>query len=145
MVQNGSTIPPLPPMTTKTKPKEVRLTIPVTEEVHKVFQTIGEATSMPTGRAMGEWLADTIDAAKFMAEKVVQARAAPRLVAQEMHAYALGLVDETSAVLDKVRQTGRTGTGASGSPRAPGQAARSIPPSNTGVTNLSKKPGRGSR
>jgi len=62
---------------------------------------------MSTGRAMGEWLADTIEAASFMAEKLEQARAAPRIVAREMHAYALGLADETGALLEKVRQKGR--------------------------------------
>ena len=42
-----------------------------------------------------------------MAEKLEQARAAPRIVAREMHAYALGLADETGALLEKVRQKGR--------------------------------------
>ena len=71
---------------------------------------------MPVGRAMGEWLGDTIEAAQLMAEKLEQARAAPRLVMQEMHAYALGLADETGALLDKVRK-GAEGAGGAGASR----------------------------
>lgn len=103
------------PMQTTT-PKTVRLTIPVSPEVHQVFQRIAEASSIGTGRAMGNWLQDTIEAAEFMADKLVQARAAPRIVAQEMHAYALGLADETGEVLRRLRE-GNT------------------PPSNTGVNS----------
>lgn len=55
---------------------------------------------------MGEWLTDTLEAAEFMAEKVEQARAAPKLVMQEMHAYALGLADETGDLLERIRKKG---------------------------------------
>lgn len=50
--------------------KEVRLTIPVSVEVHEAFTRIAKATKMPVGRAMGEWLGDTIEAAQLMAEKL---------------------------------------------------------------------------
>ena len=60
------------------------MTIPVSAEVHEAFTRIAKATKMPVGRAMGEWLGDTIEAAQLMAEKLEQARAAPRLVMQEM-------------------------------------------------------------
>lgn len=86
----------------------VRVTVPVTEQVRETFQRMAKAGGMSTGRAMGEWLADTVDAAQFMAEKMEQARAAPRIVAHEMHAYALGLTDETSELLERVREKGRT-------------------------------------
>lgn len=82
----------------------VRLTISVTPEVHATFQRLANAGSMSISRAMGDWLGDTIDAASFMAEKMEQARAAPKLVARELHAYALGLADETSQVLQAVRK-----------------------------------------
>ena len=59
------------------KTGEIRLTIPVTPEVHAAFTRIAHAASIPVGRAMGEWLADTIDAAQFMAETMEKARAAP--------------------------------------------------------------------
>lgn len=85
----------------------VRLTITVTPEVHAAFRRLADASGMSMGKAMGEWLGDTLEAVEFMAEKMEQARAAPRLVMQEMHAYALGLADETKQVLDKVKKRER--------------------------------------
>ena len=108
--------------------KEVRLTIPVSAEVHEAFTRIAKATKMPVGRAMGEWLGDTIEAAQLMAEKLEQARAAPRLVMQEMHAYALGLADETGALLDKVRKEGQKAREGRARADRPATAAPTTPP-----------------
>ena len=85
----------------------VRLTITVTPEVHAAFRRLADASGMSMGKAMGEWLGDTLEAVEFMAEKMEQARAAPRLVMQEMHAYALGLADKTKQVLEQVKKRGR--------------------------------------
>ena len=123
--------------------KEVRLTIPVSAEVHESFTRIAKATKMPVGRAMGEWLGDTIEAAQLMAEKLEQARAAPRLVMQEMHAYALGLADETGALLDKVRKEGQKAREGRARADRPATAAPTTPPSNTGVTNTKTRTRKG--
>ena len=109
------TLPPSLSSAEREPSPTVRVTVPVRQDVLDTFQRLAKAGSMSTGRAMGEWLADTIEAASFMAEKLEQARAAPRIVAREMHAYALGLADETGALLEKVRQKGRVD-------RAQGQA-----------------------
>lgn len=87
---------------------------------------------MSTGRAIAEWLADTVEAAQFMALKVEQARAAPRIVMQELHAYALGMADETGALLDKVREKGREGAGGMPKAHAGARTAQSPPSCNTG-------------
>ena len=123
--------------------KEVRLTIPVSAEVHEAFTRIAKATKMPVGRAMGEWLGDTIEAAQLMAEKLEQARAAPRLVMQEMHAYALGLADETGALLDKVRKEGQKAREGRARADRPATAASTTPPSNTGVTTTKTRTRKG--
>ena len=130
-----------PPPTIETK--EVRLTIPVSAEVHEAFTRIAKATKMPVGRAMGEWLGDTIEAAQLMAEKLEQARAAPRLVMQEMHAYALGLADETGALLDKVRKEGQKAREGRARADRPATAAPTTPPSNTGVTTTKTRTRKG--
>ena len=118
---------------------EIRLTIPVTPEVHEAFTRISKAAKMPVGRAMGEWLADTLDAAQFMAETLEKARRAPKLVAQELHAYALGIGDESAELLRKLREEGRTGAGRGGpAGTARPAAGRTTPPSNTGVTTPKK-------
>lgn len=118
--------------------QNIRLTITVTPEVHEAFQRLAKTSSMSLGRAMGEWLGDTVDAAQFMADTMEKARAAPRLVAQELHAYALGLGDETGALIEKLREKGR----AERSAQPPARPART-PLSNTGVTNKKNKPQRG--
>lgn len=122
----------------------VRVTVPVRQDVLETFQRLAKAGSMSTGRAMGDWLADTIEAAQFMAEKMEQARAAPKIVIREMHAYAQGMADETGALMEQLRQKGRTDR-AQGRMRSTAQApgpAGTHPPSNTGVTT---KRARGAR
>ena len=111
----------------------VRLTITVTPEVHAAFRRLADASGMSMGKAMGEWLGDTLEAVEFMAEKMEQARAAPRLVMQEMHAYALGLADETKQVLANVKERERAGrTSAArartGGPHAPAAPTAPTPP-----------------
>ena len=112
----------------------VRVTVPVRSDVLETFQRLAKAGSMSTGKAMGEWLADTSDAAQFMAQKMEQARAAPRIVAREMHAYALGLADETGALIERVREKGREARQRGATSGAPGDGATGpTPPScNTG-------------
>jgi len=106
----------------------VRLTISVSPEVHATFARLAKASGISLSRAMGEWLGDTIEAASFTADKVEQARAAPKIVMREMHAYALGLADETGALLDRVRQAKAPGVGK----RSATAGDLSPPPSNTG-------------
>lgn len=84
----------------------VRLTISVTPEVHEAFTRLSKASGVSLSRAMGEWLADTLDAVTYTAQKVEEARAAPKLVMRQMHAYALGLADETGSLLDSLRAKG---------------------------------------
>jgi hypothetical protein len=127
--------------------KNVRLTITVTPEVHQIFTRFAKAASMPVGRAMGEWLGDTIEAAAFTAQKMEEARAAPAMVAREMHAYALGIADETGSLLAKMRHAGEAERASrSGSPPAgPLRGNPNTPPSNTGVTTIKHKFTRGTK
>ena len=101
----------------------MRLTISVTPEVHSTFQRLANAGSMSISRAMGDWLADTLDAVTYTAQKMEQARAAPKLVAREMHSYALGLVDVTSQTIEAVR----TGAPVPPAPETPGPSSASAP------------------
>jgi hypothetical protein len=104
---------------------------------------------MSISRAMGDWLGDSIEAAQFMAQKMEQARAAPKLVMAEMHAYAMGLVDETGTVIEQMRRAGRLERAQALAPAQPatGPGTSPIPPSsNTGgkgtrVRSNPKRPG----
>lgn len=89
-------------------PDVVRVTVPVRADVLEAFQRLAKAGSTSTGRAMGDWLADTVEAVEFMAEKMEEARSAPKRVIRELHGYALGLADETGALIEEIRQKGRT-------------------------------------
>lgn len=119
-------------MKTTTPPsKDIRLTIPVTPEVHAAFTRISNASGMPVGRAMAEWLGDTLEAAEYLADMLEKARSAPRLVAQQLHAYAHGLTDETGALLQRIREEGKR-AGRSSTRSGLADPAFSPPSCNTG-------------
>lgn len=126
--------------TPSTASEPVRLSITVTPEVHAAFRRLADASGMSMGRAMGEWLGDTLEAVEFMAEKMEQARAAPRIVMQEMHAYALGLADETKQVLEKVKKREREGRGSAGVARTRAHSATADAPSPRPVIRGVKSP-----
>jgi hypothetical protein len=115
--------------------KPPRVSVPVTDEVLQVFQRLAAASGTSTGKAMAEWLADTVEAAEFMAQTLERARAAPKVVMREMHAYAMGLADETGELMRQIAkksEADRAGGRASGAPHA-GPVGLPIPPScNTG-------------
>lgn len=128
-------------MTSTTTSDSIRLTITVTPEVHATFQRFAKASGMSLGRAMGEWLGDTLEGAELLASQMERARAAPKAAIREMHAFALGLTDETGALMRKISEEGRAARGdASASPRA---VRGAIPPSsNTGGKGLRKAQGK---
>lgn len=95
---------------TDEKTKTVRVTVPVTPEVQEVFKRLAAASGMSVGKAMGEWLADTSDAAISMADLLEQARQQPKMVARQMHSYALGLTDLTTELLEGLSKRGATVT-----------------------------------
>lgn len=118
-------------MKTPPTPARVRLTISVSPEVHDTFTRMAQAGGMSVSRAMGDWLGDTLDAATHMTTLMERARQAPKIVARELHAYALGLADETASVLDTMRK-GRSAATTGRGDAAGGAERHSPPPGNTG-------------
>lgn len=130
-----------PPSLTRNDSEErVRLTISVSPEVHATFQRMAAATGTSLGRAMGDWLADTHEAAQFMADAVERARQAPKLALRELHGILLGTADETAQALSAMRRGVAGSPGADRRSRAaPGMAAAPLPPSsNTGGKSTGK-------
>jgi siderophore synthetase component len=131
--------------------KPPRVSVPVSDEVLEVFKRLAKASNMSTGAAIAEWLGDTVEAAEFMATQMEKARAAPKAVMREMHAYALGLADETGELMrtivakgqaDRAAANGRRGAVA---PPSSG-ASVSVPPScNTGGKVTGEKPSHNHR
>lgn len=110
----------------------VRLTISVRPEVHAVYTRMAQASSMSVSRCMGDWLADTLDAAQHVTNLMEKARAAPKMVTREVHAYALGLADEATALMERLREKGADGAGAGAAPHGAARAAGVPPSGNTG-------------
>lgn len=90
-----------------TTPTKLRVTVPVTPEVQETFKRLSEASGVSVGKAMGEWLQDTMDAALAMAELMEKAREQPKLAMREIHGYALGLTDMTQELLDGIGKASR--------------------------------------
>ena len=125
-----------------TPTQNIRLTITVTPEVHQVYQRLADASSTSLGRTMGEWLESTIEGAQYMAGKMEEARAAPKRVIREIHAYALGVADETGALVEKMRERGREDRAALARDARAGLDAHSPPSSNTGGKGTKKAQGK---
>lgn len=135
MQHMNNNIPPSP----KKRVMPMRVSVPVTPELLATFERMGKATNQGTGAAIAEWLTDTHEAADFMARKFEEARAAPKVVMREMHAYALGLADETGAMLRKMNTarkadaSARAGHGAALHGAGDGGGLHQFPPPcNTG-------------
>jgi hypothetical protein len=130
------------------KSEKIRLTIPVSREVHEVFSRYAKAGNISIGRAMGGWLQDTLQSAEFVSSAMERARESPRLVALEIDAYARGLADETGALMKKMKAAGKEAEGARlREVSADRPAALPFPPScNTGgklpTTTEKKQKGR---
>jgi hypothetical protein len=121
--------------------KPPRISVPVSDEVLQVFQRLAKAGNMSTGRAIAEWLSDTVEAAEYMAATMERARAAPKVVMREMHAYALGLADETGELMrtlaekgkaDRAKASGALARKRSAGERDDGLSEATPPPCNTG-------------
>ena len=81
--------------------KPPRVSVPVASDVLEIFERLAKAGNMSTGRAIAEWLSDTVEAAELMASTMERARAAPKIVTAELHAMMLGLSENTKELADK--------------------------------------------
>jgi hypothetical protein len=129
------------PMTKTISPpsRPKRISVPVDDGTLAVFERLARVSGASTGKAIADWLADTVEGAELMASTMERARAAPKLVSAELHAMALGLSENTKELMDKFSKMGKAARGG-----APGEASAhtsdtpraakpAIPPScNTG-------------
>jgi hypothetical protein len=127
-------------------PKPPRVSVPVTAEVLDTFERLAKAGNMSTGRAMAEWLADTVEAAELMASVMEHAKASPKLVTAELHAMMLGMTEQSKELERKFAKfkgpLGPVERAASGvQPPQPGRRDPIPPSCNTG----GKVPEEGSR
>lgn len=91
--------------------KPVRVTVPVAPHVLAAFRDLAAIQGVSVGRAMGEWMRDTIDGVEAMTQLMEKAKRAPHLAVRELSGYAMGLSELTTQLVDEVRAKSRTGAG----------------------------------
>jgi len=95
-----------------------------------VYRHMAHSAGISLSRCLGEWLADTADAAQLVAAKMLEAKRAPVRVMQEMQAMLHGAHEEAGQVLGQLRRKGVKPVAMAAPPTA---RPASIPPSsNTG-------------
>lgn len=108
--------------------KAVRVTVPVPQHVLDAFRELAAIQGVSVGRAMGEWMTDTLDGVQAMAQLLQKAKRAPHLAVRELSGYAMGLSELTSELVEemriKSRQAGAAAPGGRASASADSQAQR---------------------
>lgn len=123
-----------------------RVTVPVDLEVLAAFERLAAASGTSVGKAMGTWLADTVEGAEAMADLMEKARQAPKQAVLELHSYALGLTDITQGFVDHVNRASLATSKAvlkakraEGAP-ATGEASARVPSAPRKAAKKSAKP-----
>lgn len=82
----------------------IRTTISITPEAYEVFKRMADASNSSVSRCMGDWLADTSEAAQMVMLKMEEAKKAPMKVMREMRALVAGLGASVIEAEEEVRQ-----------------------------------------
>lgn len=80
-----------------------RVTVPVSSDVLDAFRSLASVSGVSVGKAMGDWLADTLDAVYFMTELLKKAKEAPKLAALEIQAYGRGITGIADDLMHDLR------------------------------------------
>lgn len=146
----GCTMHPMP--TKPSPPRPTRISVPVSPDTRLIFEKLSRATGRSLGSVIAEWLDDTSESAGYVALKFEEVRGSTRAVSAHIHAYALGLADETGEVVRRAAAGGPRSRGgpaaatvtSSGNALEGSQDPLYPPSSNTGgkVPGKGKKPGR---
>ena len=116
-----------------------RTTISVSPEVHEVFKQMADAANMSVSRCMGDWLADTADAANMITLKMQEAKKAPLKVMRELKAMVAGMSSEMDSDMEKIRNENLKALSQPGAERTSKKEPKGSvldfdpPSSNTGV------------
>lgn len=117
-----------------------RTTISVSPEVHEIFKQMADAANMSVSRCMGDWLADTADAANMITLKMQEAKKAPMRVMKELKAMVAGMSSEMDLGMETIRQVSLQKIAQPGALVRPSKRASEValkdidpPSSNTGV------------
>lgn len=78
--------------------EKVRFTISVDSEVHAAFVEMAEAAGQSLSSAVGDWLRDTTESARFVSAKMRELRMAPSAALLELSTLQEGAARETRAL-----------------------------------------------
>lgn len=132
----------------------IRLSIPVTPEVHAIFQRLSEVSGRSMGATVSHWLTDTREAASLMTDNLERLREAPGELMARVKLHISAVEDAAQMAIDDAisraeqdefedRPRGRKGL-ASDAPKGPAKPL-TPPSSNTGgKVHSSGKKSRGS-
>lgn len=124
-----------------------RVTVPVSPDVLAAFQLLASVTGVSTGKAMGDWLADTLDAVSMMTGLLQKAKQAPRLAALEIQAYGRGITGLAEDIIEDIRSSssvdGAKNGGGPACGEEPGVAPSSLSDVLSGIKERGGPSGRG--
>ena len=83
--------------------ENIRTTVPVKPEVHAAFKRLADVQGVSLGRAIGDWLSDTFEAAEMVTAKMQKAKSDPVRVIRELQLLAEGSIDTASGLIDSLR------------------------------------------
>ena len=89
--------------------KPLRVTVPVTPETKLAFERLAAAQGCSVGKAMGDWLRDTSDAAGHMTEALQDVKTKPFEVALKLSGYASATSDMAAGLVEQLRKRSREG------------------------------------
>jgi hypothetical protein len=136
-----------PPPQSKLFPesKPLRVTVPISAEVHEAFQQLAAVQGCSVGRAMGEWMEGTLDGVQAMTQMLQKAKRSPREAVRHLNAYAVSISDLTESLLEDVRKlpmpSKAAAKGAGSRVSASASLAAAKPASRTARTPFTPPPG----
>lgn len=124
----------------------VRTTISLSPEAYDVFKRMADAGNLSISRCMGDWLADTMDAAEMITLKMEDAKREPMRVVSELRAVVAGMVasadsDSSARQLRRMQDAQQRAAGVSAAP-SPSSNTGVLVPSPTPKTVLNRAPKR---
>lgn len=81
----------------------IRTTVPVKPEVHAAFKRLADVQGVSLGRAIGDWLSDTFEAAEMVTAKMQKAKTDPVRVIRELQLLAEGSIETAGGLIERLR------------------------------------------
>ena len=88
---------------TSTPTKAMRLSVPVTPDVHAAFQRLAQASGRSMAASMGQWLVDTKEAAEVMADNLERLRGSPGDLLMKVKLHTAAIEDFAELAIEEAQ------------------------------------------